>query len=302
MNTKIGLCMGCLLMTTGAVRAQQKIGAELKAEYIPFSNYVRPEDSATTGSTSDMKQMEMALMVPFSFKRRTADEPASWYFVMGCSYARITNRNYDKAIFPDEMLNVQIGLKHTIPLGRNWSVFAMATAGIYSDLTRIDGNDVLFQGGALFVKQFNTHLTAGLGPVVSNAFGVPMVMPGLFFNWTTGGRFKVNVSFPEKAEIGYVFHEAFTLKAVIATGGMTVETERKEKSVLLGYRQIVAGLMPSFRLGGAWTLELTAGSTLLRSFRESERTLKGLFSSRDQADPHFKPTFYGALSLKLNMP
>lgn len=302
MKFKTCCCVGALMLVTHITNAQNKVAAELTAEYVPFSNYVRPEDSLKTGSTSDFKRMKLTVMIPFSFRKREADEAARWFVVLDGAYAKMTNRDYEKPLFPTEMLNAQVGLKHIIPMKKNWSLYTMAGVGVYTDLAQIDRNDVLLQGGVIFVKQFNPRLAAGLGPVVSNAFGVPMVMPGLYFSWTTGTKFKVNVNLPEGADIGYQFNPNLGLKAVLGLSGMTVEKEKDGKSILLGYQQITAGLRPEVRLNKSWTVGLTAGTTLARSFKESERSLKGIFSGMNKVDPRFTTTFYGAISLKLNMP
>jgi hypothetical protein len=88
------------------------------------------------------------------------------------------------------------------------------------------------------------------------------------------------------------------LKLVGELSGMTAETKIGNKSSLLGYQQIIAGLRPQLKFGEHWTLEPTAGTTLLRSFSTTNRKIKDIFKEKDIADPRFTTTFYGALALK----
>lgn len=282
-------------------KAQTGVSGSLKMEYVPFSNYVRPADSLKTGSTSNFKRAQLAFNIPLSFKVDSAGRPKMWAITAEGSYAKMTNRNYEEQLFPTEMLNAQIGLVHMRPISKTWSILAMASAGVFTDMEKISKDDILLQGGVLFIKNFNPRTAFGFGPVVSNAFGVPMVLPGIYFNWVTNGRYKLRVNFPEGIEFGVQLNPAIQLKTVVELSGMTAETNRDNKSLLLGYQQIVAGLRPEFKLGKSVSLQLTGGTTLVRSFSASSRKLKDFFKVKDVADPRFTTTFYGAVGLKFDL-
>ncbi|MNY17350.1 hypothetical protein D3C86_1506650 [compost metagenome] len=123
-------------------------------------------------------------------------------------------------------------------------------------------------------------------------------MPGIYLNWETQGALHFKVAFPEGAEIGYRFVPNFDLKAVVELDGMTAEITKDGKSKLLGYQQIIAGIRPQFTLGENWIFELTAGSTLTRSFQTNDRKISDIFKEKDMANPRFTTTFYGAAALK----
>lgn len=290
------IAIGSTLKTS----AQSGVSGGLKMEYVPFSNYVRPIDSLKTGSTSDFKRVQASFNIPLSVKTDANGKPVIWAVAVDGSYAKITNKNYSEQLFPTQMLNAQIGLQHMRPIGKTWSIMAMASVGVYTDLEEITSKDILAQGGVVFIKHFNPQLALGFGPVVSNAFGVPMVLPAIYFNWTTKGRYQLHINFPENLEFGAKLSPSTELKAVIELSGMTAEVNRNNTSMLLGYQQIVAGLRPEFKITKSLTLQLTAGSTLLRSFSLNSRKLKDLFKEKDQADPRFTTTAYGAVALKWN--
>ncbi|ULT23741.1 DUF6268 family outer membrane beta-barrel protein [Sphingobacterium sp. E70] len=44
------------------------------------------------------------------------------------------------------MLNAEIGLQYLTSLKKNWSLLTFASVGIYSDLVKVNGKDVLGQG------------------------------------------------------------------------------------------------------------------------------------------------------------
>ncbi|WP_316816745.1 DUF6268 family outer membrane beta-barrel protein [Pedobacter nyackensis] len=280
--------------------AQIGVSGKLKAEYVPFSNYVRPIDSLKTGSTSDFKRVQGAVGIPLYTKMDTLGRAKAWALLMEGSYATITNRDYDEKLFPTRMLNAQVGLIHSRPLGKTWSIIAMASIGVYTDMEEITSKDFLAQGGVLFVKHFKPTLAFGFGPVVTNTFGIPMVLPGIYFDWVTKGRYQLHINLPEGLDFGVQLSKTFQLKTVIELSGMTAEVNKENKSMLLGYQQIVAGLRPEVKLGKYLTFSVTGGSTLVRSFDLQSRKLKDMFKTIDQASPRFTTTAYGAVGLSWN--
>lgn len=292
----------CLLPFGYWVDAQSGISAELKTEYVPFSNYIRPEDSLKTNSKSDFKRASLNISIPLSVKKDSAGKVRAWSLLVGGSYAKMSHKDYENPLFPDQMLNGQVGLQHIRPLGKKWSMMMMASVGVYTDLERISFDDVLGQGGVLFIRHFNPNLSLGGGPVLTTAFGTPMVLPWIYFDWKTNGKVKFKINFPEGAEAGYQFSDAFALKAVVNLSGMTVERNKNGESVMFGYQQITAGLRPEIKINDKLSLHLTGGTTLVRSFSESERKIKSIFKDKKIADPKFASTFYAAVTLRWNLP
>lgn len=294
------------LLITISVKAQSGIAGEVKVDYVPFSNYVRPIDSSKTDAQSNFKRAQIALEVPISLKMDKYNNPRLWSIVLQGAYAKMENKNYDiqslpAALpngFPTEILNAQIGVKHIRSISQSWSLLIMASVGVYSDMEQTNKDDVLLQGGVYFIKQFNPNLAFGMGPVLTNSFGVPMVLPGIYFNWESRGALHFRVNFPEGLELGYRMSENFDLKAVLELGGMTAETNVGGKSILLGYQQIIAGIKPQVKLGKNWILEPTVGTTLVRSFSTNNRKIRDIFKEKELADPKFTTTFYGAVALK----
>lgn len=282
-------------------KAQMELsGLKLKAEYIPLSSYVPKDDDGKTGQKSDMKRIEGAISIPLSAKADSLGRPKVWAVMLGGAYAKIRNVNYQEKLFPDELLNASVGLMHIRPLGKSWNMMFMASAGVYTDLRGISRQDILLMGGVIFIKQFNPNLALGVGPVVSNTFGVPMVLPAIVLNWKTNGRFQVMVNFPEKIEVAMKANEAIKLKAVVEISSMTADVGRKDKA-LLSYLQVISGFQPEFKLNKSLTLQLTAGVSLYRSMEFTSRKLKDFFKEKeDENPPYFKPSAYGAAGLKWN--
>ncbi|KFF73953.1 hypothetical protein HX13_15515 [Chryseobacterium sp. P1-3] len=301
MKRSLMTALCCLLPLGYWVNAQSGISAELKTEYIPGSNYIRPEDSVKTNSKSDFKRVDLNLSIPLSVKKDSNGKVKAWSMLLSGSYARMTHRNYETQLFPNEMLNAQVGIQHVRPLGKKWSMMMTASVGVYTDMEKINFDDVLGQGGILFIRHFSPNLALGGGPVLTTAFGVPMILPWIYFDWKTNGKIKFNINFPEGMEAGYQFTDKFALKAVVNLNGMSVERNKDGKSMLLGYQQIIAGLRPEIQLSDRLSLRLTGGTTLIRSFSENDRKIKSIFRDKKMDDPRFSTTFYAAVALRWNL-
>ncbi|AKK72594.1 hypothetical protein OK18_08100 [Chryseobacterium gallinarum] len=301
MKRSLMTALCCLLPLGYWVNAQSGISAELKTEYIPGSNYIRPEDSVKTNSKSDFKRVDLNLSIPLSVKKDSNGKVKAWSMLLSGSYARMTHRNYETRLFPNEMLNAQVGIQHVRPLGKKWSMMMTASVGVYTDMEKINFDDVLGQGGILFIRHFSPNLALGGGPVLTTAFGVPMILPWIYFDWKTNGKIKFNINFPEGMEAGYQFTDKFALKAVVNLNGMSVERNKDGKSMLLGYQQIIAGLRPEIQLSDRLSLRLTGGTTLIRSFSENDRKIKSIFRDKKMDDPRFSTTFYAAVALRWNL-
>lgn len=295
------LAAACCLVGYWAT-AQSGIAAELKTEYIPFSSYIRPEDSVKTNSKSNFKRADLNLSIPLSMKKDSSGRVKAWSLLLSGSYAKMIHKDYEKQLFPDQMLNAQAGIQHIRPLGKKWSMMMTAAVGVYTDLEQISSEDILGQGGVLFIRHFNPNLALGAGPVLTTAFGVPMILPWIYFDWKTNGKIKFNINFPEGMEAGYLFSDKFALKAVVNLSGMTVERNKDGKSTLLGYQQITAGIRPELKLNDKLSLRLTGGTALLRNFTENDRKIKSIFKEKKMDDPKFASTFYVAVSLRWNLP
>lgn len=301
MRVKAFLVGSSLFLSTMTMWSQEKFKSEFKIDYVPFSNYVRPIDSVKTPSKTDFRRVEMNIEIPLSITTDKRNKPRIWSVIAQGSYAQMEHKLYDEELFPTELLNAQVGVKHFRSISDSWSLLVVGTVGLYTDMETINSQAILGQGGVFFIKHFNKKVSLGAGPVLTNSFGLPMVLPGIYFNWETYGDFYVRVAFPQGVELGYKATKGIDLKLAADMQGMTAVIKQGDKNMLLGFQQIVAGFRPEFKFSDNFTLSLTAGSSLLRSFSYNERKIKNIFKEKTEADPRFTSTFYGAVKVKWSL-
>lgn len=84
----------CLTQFFYWASAQSGISGELKTEYIPYSNYIRPEDSTKTNSKSNFRRIQMNLSIPLSVKKTEDGKVKAWSLLVNGSYAKLSHKDY----------------------------------------------------------------------------------------------------------------------------------------------------------------------------------------------------------------
>jgi hypothetical protein len=256
-------------------------GIAFNTDYLPASRYIRPEDSVKTHSKTSVRRMALGIGFNLSsWKDTSTGAFRNWSMAVSGSYMEFTNDKYEKAVMPDELLGADISILHMRNLRGKWSLMAMASAGIYTDLEKISYKDLFINGGVLFIKQQNPRFAWGFGAGLTNAFGTPMVLPGLFVQWTTGNRFKVEIVVPEKFRVSHKLNDFIETGIAVRMNGGSFDVEKhQDNRRLLSYKEMTAGWENSFYLSRLFSVNVAGGATLLRSVDYRKKNLSEMFKT-----------------------
>jgi hypothetical protein len=254
-------------------------GIAFNADYFPASRYIRPEDSVKTQSKTAIRRLSVGIGFNlYAWKDTSTGAFRTWSMAVSGSYMEFTNDKYEKVIMPDKLFGTDISLLHIRSLKNKWSLMAMGSLGVFTDLEKISYKDIFINGGALFIKQQNQRFAYGFGAVLTNAFGPPMVLPGLYVQWNTGERFKVEIVVPEKIKISHKMSDYWeTAIAVRMNGGAFDVEKRNDDRRLLGYKEMTTGWENSFYLSRQVSFNVAAGAVLLRSVDYRKKSLGEMF-------------------------
>lgn len=299
MTSKSFLITVLIILTGISVNAQLSI----KTEYFSTSSYRDSENNKLEGSEGSALIHQANLRLPISMKTNEDDLPIVWGVDISGSYASLDNQNLDGVVVSD-ITNYQLSLFHMRPLKNNWSMILFAGAGIYTaekPFDNIDGNTILGNIGAVFIKKLNLNLELGTGLVLNNAFGFPMLFPALYFNYDYEGRYIFRVSVLDGLEVlaGYNLNKNISLNFVVEMNGQLALLEKEGDDVIFTHQYIVAGFKPEFKIGKHISIPITAGLNAARFVYYNERSLKGIFDNLDN-DSRFDPSLYLAAELKIN--
>lgn len=256
-------------------------GIAINTDYLPASRYIRPEDSVKTHSTTAIRRLSMGIGFNLStWKDTSTGAFRSWSMAVSGSYMKFTNEKYESEIMPEKLLGTDISLIHTRNLRGKWSLMAMVSAGVYTDLEKISYKDLFINGGVLFIKQQSPRFVYGFGAAFTNAFGTPMLLPGLYVQWSTGKKFKVEIVVPEKFRVSHKLNDRIETGIAVRMNGGSFDVEKHiDNRRLLSYKEMTAGWENNFYLTHLISINIAGGATLLRSVDYRKKSLSEMFKT-----------------------
>jgi len=275
-------------------------GMAISVDYLPASRYIRPEDSVKTGSTTSQQRINFGTAFLLSNKiDTTTGKLRVWSASLSGTYAQLDNKDYEKSIFPKELLGTEIGLQHYRSLNKRWTMLALLSAGINTDMEKIDHNDLFVNGGVVFIKKQNAKFSYGFGAVLTNSFGVPMILPALLVQWKTGERFKVDVVFPEKLSVSTRLNKYADLALAFRMQGAAYDVEkRKDNKRLMGYSEMRIGLENTWHLSRNIDFIASGGSMLYSTTSFQEKKLSEMFKTK--AEHRLATNYFLSAGLRWN--
>jgi hypothetical protein len=258
-------------------------GIGISMDYLPASHYIRPEDSMRTQSTTAQERYNFAAAFMLHNREDTVTgKVRNWSIAASGSYTRFANKEYDQEVFPEKLLGMQVLLQHYRSIGNRWSMVGIISLGLYTDLEQIDKEDVFVNGGVLFVKQHSPRFSYGIGAMFTNSFGTPMLLPAFLVRWQTGGRYRLDLDFPEKISVSRTLSKRTDIALAIRTRGAVYDVlKRPGNQRLMGYMEISAGLESTWHLSRQVDFVASGGCILTSGVTFQEKKLSEMFSDKD---------------------
>jgi uncharacterized protein DUF6268 len=257
-------------------------GMAFSVDYLPPSHYIRPSDSLKTKATTSQVRYNFGASFSLGSKIDTVTHKVrTWSLSAMGSYTRLTNEKYDNTIFPSELLATDLALQHYRSLNNHWGMVAMLSVGVYSDMGKINGDDVFINGGVIFVKQQNKHFSYGFGAGLTNAFGVPMILPAFLIKWQTDSKIRIDINFPEKIGIAYTLNKQDDLALSFRLRGAAYNLQnRPDSNRLMAYREFSLGLENTWHLSKKVDFITSGGSILYSGVDFREKSLSDMFKTK----------------------
>ncbi|MDR2956007.1 MAG: DUF6268 family outer membrane beta-barrel protein [Prevotella sp.] len=266
----------------------------LKSEYLLSSSF-KDKERNKIGS-GDLMKYSGGFNIPLSTKLNDLGQPTAWSVSLYGAYGILNNKDMTENINPDEIINTSLNLTHVRPISKKWSLMVSLGGGVYAAPDDITAKSILFNGGAIFVYKVRDNLDLGIGSGLTNAYGVPLIMPMFVFNWRLSGKYEVNIDIASGMQIAAAikFSDRFKLKlTAIEFDGMSSVVEVDGKSMIYASTNIKSFLSPEFKIGKSSTLYLGGGGTWVRSVTFAKRSFKGFLDNfKDDKSMDFNPTGY----------
>lgn len=166
------------------------------------------------------------------------------------------------------------------PAGSPWRAFVLSSAGLATDFSSLDGEDVIYTAIAAVGYKFSDRFSLLAGGYYSQDFGDARLFPGIGFLWQVTDDWSVSL-LPPRLRIAYTPNDSwrFALEAYPDGGGWSVESEDGQQA-LLERKSLRAGLRIERKIGDKSWAYLGAGWAFGREYRlEDENTGRLLFES-----------------------
>ncbi|MFZ4861597.1 DUF6268 family outer membrane beta-barrel protein [Sphingobacterium sp. Mn56C] len=281
----------------------------LKTEYLGKSSYwLEKKNKDPREKVGDAEGSAMvysgSVNIPLSVKTNADQKPIIWGLGMSGSYVKLKNENFTEDLVIDEIVNADIGFYHKRPISKRWTLMASAGAGLYTattDLSQIRGKNILGSVSTLFIYRMRPNLEIGAGVAVNSTFGYPMAFPALYVNWTMQGKldFKLNMSNGLNVAAGYHVNKFLKMSVIGEMNGQMALLEKDNKDVMFSHLYIVTGLRAEVKLGKRVSIPITGGINAVRPTTFSDRTLQGMFKSKDSYYFQTSPYFATGLNIKI---
>lgn len=257
-------------------------GIGISVDYLPASRYIRPEDSVKTNSTTSQQRYNFGAAFMLSNHVDTATgKVRNWVLAAGGSYTKLVNEDYEHRLLPQELLGTQLALQHYRSLRNRWGMMSILSVGLFTDMEKIDKEDIFINGGVLFIKQHNRQFSYGIGAMFTNTFGTPMLLPAFLIKWQTDSKFRIDINFPEKLSVSSKLNKQTDLALAFRMRGSSYDVESgPDKKRLMGYSEMSLGLENTWHLSKHIDFIAAGGSILYSGFTFQNKKLSEMFSEK----------------------
>ena len=154
---------------------------------------------------------------------------------------------------------------------------------------------LLANGAIIFVYKLRKNLDLGIGAGLTNSYGIPMILPMMYFSWRNAGRYelKVDMSSGMKVSVATWLNKKLKLElTALDMDGMSAVMEVDGKSKIYSTVMLRSYISPSYQLSRKTAVYLGVGGNWIRGISMSDRSLKGFLNNfkNDEDEPCFRPT------------
>lgn len=301
----------CLLLALFALTPAQRLWAQLGAtslngpgigisvDYLPASRYIRPDSVKTNSTTSQVRYNFGAVFLLSSHADTVTGKVRNWTLAASGSYSKLSNKDYENYVLPEELLGTQLVLQHFRSIGNRWGMVSVLSVGLFTDMEKIDYQDIFINGGVLFVKQHNRRFSYGLGAMLTSTFGTPMLLPAFMIKWQTDNKIRVDINFPEKLSVSGKLNRYTDLAVAFRMKGASYDVENGvDRKRLLGYSEMSLGLENTWHLNKHIDFVASGGSILLSQISFKDKKLSEMFS--DKPNHRLATNYFFSTGLRWN--
>lgn len=265
---------------------------DLSVDYTAKSE-LRDADGNSCGR-GDLRRVKASYTLPLSVRKDSDGAVTAWQMTLRAAYAEMSEERTEVFDAPDRLLNASVNVGHTRPLGKRWSLLASAGLGVYAHPREVAWRSLLANGVALFAYRVSERLSVGLGGGLTNSYGVPMLLPMGYLNWTTDGRLRLTVDLANgmRVKASTMLTERLGLElTAIEMDGMSAVRKTDEGTKIFSSVSMRSLLQATWHFAKRSNAYVGAGGNWLRTEKLTDRSLRGFVDSfgDDDSKRRYRP-------------
>lgn len=282
------LCWWWLLVWSTCCRAQVAVCYDYLSE-----SRLTDEQGNGYGS-GNLMLLSGRCSLPLSTRHDGKGRQVAWAATLHAVYGMSDNKGLAGTMNPDRVLNASLNITHIRPLSGKWGIVASVGGGVYAPVDEISTKALLANGGVIFVCHLRKNLDLGIGAGVTNSYGIPMLLPMVYFSWRNAGRYELTVDMSNSMKVSVATRLGKRWKLELAAldmDGMSAVMQVEGKSKIYSTLLLKSYISPSYRLGRKTELYAGVGGNWILGISLSDRSLKGFLDSfkGDEDKPCFRP-------------
>jgi hypothetical protein len=160
-------------------------------------------------------------------------------------------------------VDVQLGLiRH---FGPRWRLIVNVAPGFAGDFIELEGDGFRFQGVLLVTYRLSDSVSLGAGVLATTAFGQPLPMPGLTFEYRKP-KFRIDAFLPLRLDVAFSAHEAVELGIGAHVSGNNFDISNDETVDAARFSQLDVSAFAAFRLTDPLWISVSGGPVVGRRF------------------------------------
>lgn len=287
-RNKMGRLITAALLACAWFTANAQL--QFSADYIGKSD-LEDKDDNKQGEGS-MTRLNAQYTQRLSMKMNEQHQPTAWMLTLNAKYASLNNKEGAEEFVPDEILNASANVTHLRPLSDKWSLMASLGLGIYAMPDDICLRSVQANGGAIFIYKVKSNLDLGVGAGLTNAYGMPGILPMFYLKWVTTGLYEVDLSMVNgmKLSVNRNWSDKFSTRLVaFDMDGMSAVVKDGSTWKVYSTNLTRSLLQAEYRPAGNVSLYAGIGCVWRRSSRLTDRKFKNFYKMfSDNNRKHFK--------------
>jgi hypothetical protein len=160
-------------------------------DYLPESSL--KDDLGNEYGSGSLMMVSGRYNLPLSVRHDDKGRLVAWSATVNAAYGVFHNKGQARELNPDNLLNASLNISHIRPLSDKWSIIASVGGGVYAPLDGVSMKTLLANGAIIFVYKLRKNLDLGIGAGLTNSYGIPMILPMMYFSWRNAGRYELKV-------------------------------------------------------------------------------------------------------------